>query len=228
VRIHLDHSGSFLFMPVKQTVIVLTWVAHISIFSFHSAIGNEINETILFDGKSLKNWSITDYAGRGEVSLDGNGSVRLEFGVALTGIHWVGHELPRNNYEIRWEAKKEMGSDFFGSLTFPFLRNHATLILGGWGGALVGISCVDGFDASENETATAHRFHSNRWYACRLLVNTEHFRFWVDEEKLIDCKVKDRAITMRSGEIELSAPLGFSTYDTTGIIRNVALLNYKE
>ncbi len=214
-------------MLVKHTVILFIWVANISLFSFHTAIGKEINESILFDGKSLKNWSITDYAGRGEVILDGKGSVRLEFGVALTGIHWVGSELPRSNYEIRWEAMKEMGSDFFGSLTFPFLKNHATLILGGWGGALVGISCLDGFDASENETATAQLFHLNRWYACRLLVTTDHFRFWVDEEKLIDCKVQDREITMRSGEIELSAPLGFSTYDTTGIIRNVVLLQHK-
>jgi len=215
-------------MPVKHTVIVLTWVAHILIFGFNSAIGKETNESILFDGKSLKNWSITDYAGRGEVSLDGKGSVRLEFGVALTGIHWAGHELPRNNYEIRWEAKKEMGSDFFGSLTFPFRKNHATLILGGWGGALVGISCLDGFDASENETATAHLFQLNRWYACRLMVTADYFRFWVDQEKLIDCAVKDRKVALRSGEIELSAPLGFSTYDTTGMIRNVALLNLKE
>jgi hypothetical protein len=28
---------------------------------------------------------------------------------------------------------------------------------------------------------------------------------------------------MRSGEIEMSTPLGFSTYDTTGHIRNVRL-----
>ncbi len=118
-----------------------------------------------------------------------------------------------------------MGSDFFGSLTFPFLKNHATLILGGWGGALVGISCLDGFDASENETATAHLFQLNQWYACRLLVTTDYFRFWVDDEKPIDCEVKGRAIDMRSGEIELSAPLGFCTYDTTGYIRNVVLLD---
>lgn len=83
---------------------------------------------------------------------------------------------------------------------------------------------MDGFDASENETATAHLFEVNRWYACRLLVTTDHFRFWVGEEKLIDCVVKDREIAMRSGEIALSVPLGFSTFDTTGLVRNVRLL----
>ena len=57
----------------------------------------------------------------------------MEFGIALTGIHWTGAPLPRLNYEIQWEALKEMGTDFFGSLTFPYKQNHATLILGGWG-----------------------------------------------------------------------------------------------
>ena len=72
------------------------------------------------------------------VRLDGKGGVVLEFGIALTGIHWIGEELPKVNYELMWEAKKEMGSDFFASVAFPFGENHATLIVGGWGGALVG------------------------------------------------------------------------------------------
>ena len=180
-------------------------------------------ERILFDGKSLDNWEKTDYAGGGEVRLDGKGGVVLEFGIALTGIHWVGEELPKVNYELLWEAKKEMGSDFFASLTFPFRENHATLIVGGWGGALVGISSIDGFDASENETSTAHYFKMNQWYHFKLRVTEKYFRFWVDEEKLIDFSVENREITMRTGEIEMSTPLGFSTYDTTGIIRNVVL-----
>ena len=182
-------------------------------------------EKVLFDGTSLKNWEVTDYAGRGEVSLDGNGSVVLEFGVALTGIHWVGEKLPRCNYEVSWKALKVSGTDFFGSLTFPYLDEHATLVLGGWGGALVGISCLDGFDASENQTATAHLFNTNQWYRCVLRVTETHFKFWVDQEKLIDCDIQGRTISMRTGEIELSKPLGFSTFDTTGLIKDVRLSN---
>tara|TARA_B100002019_G_scaffold64557_1_gene55395 strand:- start:1705 stop:2364 length:660 start_codon:yes stop_codon:yes gene_type:complete len=193
--------------------------------SIYSLLAGQEGEKsqILFDGKNLDNWSVTDYAGHGEVKLDGNGSVSLEFGIALTGIHWTGKPLPRVNYEIQWEALKEMGTDFFGSLTFPYKQNHATLILGGWGGALVGISCIDGFDASENESSTAHFFKPNQWYQCRLRVTDTHFKFWVDGEKLIDCDIDGREISMRTGEIELSTPLGFSTYDTTGLIRKVVL-----
>ena len=183
----------------------------------------ENRDKVLFDGKSLSDWTITDYAGRGEVSLDGNGSVLLEFGIALTGIHWHGESLPSSNYEVRWRAKKEMGTDFFGSLTFPYKTSHATLILGGWGGALVGISCIDGFDASENETANAYRFITNQWYDCILQVTDTHFKFWVDREKIIDCNVEGREVGMRTGEIEMSVPLGFSTYDTTAKIREVHL-----
>jgi len=135
----------------------------------------------------------------------------------------VGNKLPQINYEIQWDSKKVEGSDFFGSLTFPYKDKHATLILGGWGGALVGISSIDGFDASENESATAHRFIEGKWYTCRLRVTHPKIQFWIDNEKLIDCDVEGREITMRSGEIELSTPLGFSTYDTTGKLRNVLL-----
>lgn len=184
----------------------------------------EDSRKILFDGQSLENWEITDFAGRGEVGLDGNGSALLEFGIALTGIHWIGEELPRVNYEIRWDAMKVMGTDFFGSLTFPYLKSHGTLILGGWGGALVGISCIDSFDASENDAATAHRFRTDHWYACRLRVMRTHLKFWVDDEQLIDCEVEGRKISMRTGEIEMSIPLGFSTYDTSGLIKNVILI----
>ena len=167
------------------------------------------SERILFDGQTLDNWEKTDYAGGGEVRLDGKGGVVLEFGIALTGIHWVGDELPKVNYELMWEAKKEMGSDFFASLTFPFRENHATLIVGGWGGALVGISSIDGFDASENETSTAHYFKMNQWFNFKLRVTEKHFRFWVDGEKLIDFSVEGREITMRTGEIEMSTPSVF-------------------
>ena len=61
-------------------------------------------------------------------------------------------------------------------------------------------------------------------YTCRLQVTESHFKFWVEQEKLIDVEVIDRDISMRSGEIEMSTPpLGFSTYDTTGHIRDVRL-----
>jgi hypothetical protein len=207
---------------VLKSFLLFAFLTSFLIFA-ESSGGSRNDEKILFDGSSLDHWAITDYAGHGEVSLDGNGSVVLEFGIALTGIHWVGEKLPRCNYQISWSAQKVSGTDFFASLTFPYLNDHATLVLGGWGGALVGISCLDGFDASENQTATAHLFNTNQWYRCVLRVTDTHFKFWVDQEKLIDCDIQGRTISMRTGEIELSKPLGFSTFDTTGLIKDVRL-----
>ena len=66
---------------------------------------------ILFDGKSLDDWKLTDYAGKGDVEIDQNGSLVIEIGAELSGIHWKGRNLPKVNYEITLEAMRTMGSD---------------------------------------------------------------------------------------------------------------------
>ena len=38
----------------------------------------------LYDGKSLKNWQKTDYAGKGEVFVNKNGNLVLEMGAELS------------------------------------------------------------------------------------------------------------------------------------------------
>ena len=53
--------------------------------------------------------------------------------------------IPKSNYEIRLEAKRTDGNDFFCGLTFPVQEGFATLIVGGWGGGVTGISNIDGF-----------------------------------------------------------------------------------
>ncbi|MFP6855451.1 MAG: hypothetical protein VB980_06670, partial [Opitutales bacterium] len=119
----------------------------------------------LFDGKSLGQWAETDFSGKGEVSVDENGSLVLDMGIELTGVHWTGKDnYPKIDYEIALEGKRSKGGDFFCGLTFPYGESNATLVLGGWGGALVGISSIDDFDASENETGDVFVFEENRWY----------------------------------------------------------------
>ena len=41
--------------------------------------------------------------------------------------------------------------------------------------------------------------------------------------KFFDENIKDKVVEMRPGEIELSAPLGFATFQSYGVIRNVLL-----
>ncbi|MBG30428.1 MAG: hypothetical protein CMI31_10570 [Opitutae bacterium] len=189
-----------------------------------ASAGKQADEWIsLFDGKTLGKWAKTDFSGKGEVSIDKKGNLVLGMGIELTGVHWTGKDYPTLNYEIQLEAKRTQGGDFFCGLTFPYGDSNASLILGGWGGALVGISSIDDFDASENETGDVYVFEENRWYKVKLRVTKEKLSAWIDDKQIVEVDVEDRKISMRTGEIEMSAPLGIATYSTTGVIRNIRL-----
>ena len=75
----------------------------------------------------------------------------MKSGDPFTGLNWT-NTFPEANYEITMEAMRLSGSDFFCGLTVPVGTNFCSLIVGGWGGSLFGISSIDGMDASENET----------------------------------------------------------------------------
>ena len=185
-------------------------------------------DIVLFDGTSLDNWERTDFAGKGEVLIDENGSLVLEMGAELSGVHWKGKtELPKINYEVSLQAKRTIGSDFFCGLTFPFKESHATLVLGGWGGSLIGISSLDDFDASENDTGDAYVFEDGKWYDVRLRVTEAKLQVWLNDKMVIDTDVEGRKVSMRFGEIEMSVPFGICTYATTGVIRDISIKKLK-
>ena len=77
-------------------------------------------------------------------------------------------KLPKTNFEISLDAKRVQGHDFFCGLTFPVGDSFASLIVGGWGGAVCGISSIDGNDASSNDTTTRRKFDNDKWYHIRL------------------------------------------------------------
>ena len=156
----------------------------------------------MFDGRTLAGWRDTDFAGHGEVHCQA-GVVVLNMGSPFTGINWT-NEFPKMNYEVALDAMRLMGSDFFCGLTVPVGTNCCSLIVGGWGGSLVGISSLDGMDASENETTKFRNFESGRWYRIRLRVTEKKIQAWIDKEKLVDVAIADRRISVRPGEIELS------------------------
>ncbi|HXG47947.1 MAG TPA: family 16 glycoside hydrolase, partial [Methylomirabilota bacterium] len=123
--------------------------------------------TSLFDGRTLRGWVVSDYAGTGLVKVE-DGALVLEQGV-MTGVTWT-NELPRMNYEISLEAMRVQGSDFFCGLTFPVGEDPCSLIVGGWGGGVVGLSSLDGQDAANNDTTKYLSFETKRWYAIRVRV----------------------------------------------------------
>jgi hypothetical protein len=174
----------------------------------------------MFDGKTLANWTKTEFQRAPSPRVE-NGLVILPAGQPLTGITWTGSEFPKTGYEIRFEAQRQLGGDFFASVTFPSGPNFATWVLGGWGGDIVGISSIDGWDASDNETRSYFNFESNRWYAFRLQVTEDRIQGWIDGQRVVNVEIRGRAISLRIGETKLSAPLGFASYNTTGAIRKI-------
>jgi len=175
----------------------------------------------LFDGKTLGQWKSTEFGGEGKVTV-ANGQINLEAGNYLTGITWSGGALPKTNYEISLEAMKTGGSDFFCGLTFPVGDSFCSLIVGGWGGGIVGLSSLDGLDASDNETTQVMSFPAGKWYKIRVRVTPKRIQAWLDDKSLADVDTTWHSIDIRS-EVELSTPLGIATWMTAAAYRDIKL-----
>jgi hypothetical protein len=174
----------------------------------------------LFNGKDLEGWKMTNFGGEGEVFFE-DGTVVISQGVDLSGIH-TERELPKINYEVQFEAQRVAGSDFFAGLTFPVKDTHCSLIVGGWGGGVCGLSSLSGMDASENETTSYRDFTKGQWYKFRLIVTDDHISAWIDDNQIVDVDTTGQRIGTRF-EIDRSKPFGFATYQTTAKIRNAKL-----
>lgn len=175
----------------------------------------------LFNGKDLAGWEQNKFGGAGEIKVE-SGQIVIGSGVALSGIRRT-NDLLRSNYEVEVQTMKQQGNDFFCGLTFPVKDSHASLVVGGWGGSLVGISSIDGMDASENEYTQYMRFEDNKWYNIRLRVTDRRIQAWIDNERMIDANIEGRRVSMRPGEIEDAVPFGISTYQTTAAIKEVKI-----
>lgn len=177
-------------------------------------------DRMLFDGVSLNNWQLIDYEGHGEV-LVSDSCIIIGKGDLITGIRWTG-DFPKTGYEVTLSAKRVNGNDFFCGLTFPVRESYLTLVLGGGRGALSGLSCIDGYDAANNQTGIVYGFGTGWWYDVRLRVTDEKVEAWVADEKLVDFTIGKSRLSLRS-EVESSVPFGFTTYQTTGAIKNIRL-----
>lgn len=172
----------------------------------------------LFNGKDLGQWKPTPFGGEGEVRVDGE-LLRIAVGSDMSGITWTG-EFPRTNFEVSLEARRDEGFDFFCGLTFPVGDGACSLIVGGWGGTVVGLSSIDGLDASQNATTTAGDFESNRWYTIRVQVTPRRIACFIDDKPVVDQAVEGHTFDVRS-EMLPARPLGIATYATAASLRNL-------
>lgn len=177
--------------------------------------------TDLFDGKALGNWISTQFGGEGEVTVE-DGCVMVARGDDMTGITWRGEPPAKMNYEIEVEAKRVEGNDFFCGLTFPVGDDPCSLICGGWGGGMTGLSSLDGDDASRNETSQWINYDKDRWYKIRLRVTDARIEAWLNDKPIINVETARHKISIRP-EVDPSRPLGIATWRTTGAIRAIRL-----
>ena len=198
-------------------VLVPAWIGCVSRVESESSVEAW---TPLFDGRSIDGWKVTLFGGEGSVDVE-DGMLVLDIGNPLTGITWPG-DFPVGDYEVRIRAARLDGSDFFCGLTFPVGDAHLTLVLGGWGGSVVGLSCLDGQDASENETTRYEAFTDGHDY--ELLLSVElggRVTARLDGATIIDVETEGKELTLRP-EVFLNRPFGVASFQTRAGIREIS------
>lgn len=177
--------------------------------------------TSLFDGKTLGKWKETQFGGQSNPKVE-NGNLVVPVGESLSGVTYSGDDFPRMDYEIELEAQRVDGSDFFCALTFPVGKTHASLVLGGWGGSICGISSLDGDDAARNETTKFIGFEAKKWYRVKMRVEKDRLQAFLDDQMIVNISTEGRKVDVRI-DIAQACPLGLSTYQTTGAFRNIRI-----
>ena len=179
----------------------------------------------LFNGRDLEGWRVASFDGGGAVTVLTNGIVACAAGDPFSGIVYTNTPL-RMNYELSLEAMRVEGSDFFVALTIPVETNACTVIIGGWGGSLCGISSIDYMDASENQYSEGINLENKRWYTLRVRVTPGVFQVFLDET-LYTARVEfedTSRFSLRTGsDIDKTLPLGLATYRTRARWRNATL-----
>lgn len=177
---------------------------------------------VLFDGaKGLEGWKKTDFEHAGDVAAR-DGRMVLAAGRPMTGVTATRKDILRTNYELSYEAMRLEGGDFFAAATFPVGKSCVTLINGGWGGFVTGLSSLNGMDASENETTCSIEYKNNQWYHFRVHVTGRVVRCWLDGKEVIAVAHEDKHVGTRV-ETRPCEPLGFAAWKTAGAVRNVSM-----
>jgi hypothetical protein len=178
------------------------------------------DSSLMFDGKTLEGWEITNFGPQGPVYVSG-GRIILGMGDGCTGITWK-RQFPTNNYKVTLEAMRVQGNDFFCGMTFPVEKSSCSLIVGGWGGTVVGLSSINKKDASENETTTLQKFEKEKWYRICLIVKNDSIKASIDDQVVVDFAISNKELSIRP-EVELSKPFGIASWNTTAALKNIRL-----
>jgi hypothetical protein len=172
----------------------------------------QVKWTSLIKEESLDGWEITNFGGEGEVAVKDK-TIYMDTGDPLTGVTSKLKDFPKTDYEMQWKARRVTGSDFFVGITFPVGDEHCSLICGGWGGGLTGISSINGNNASENETTGFKDFKNESWYSFRVRVDSKQIIVWLDDKEYIKVDREGKSFSLRA-EVLKSRPLGYCVFQS--------------
>ena len=178
----------------------------------------------LFPKQGMGKWEPISFGGEGDCSLK-DGLLTIESGDPMTGVILPRKDLPTHNYELQLEARRTEGIDFFCGLTFPVNDSHCCLIVGGWAGAVVGLSNLDDQDASSNDSRQLMTFEDERWYKFRIRVYEDRIAVWLDDVCVINRDISDTKISLR-GDTLSCRPLGLCTFQTSSQTRKLTLRRF--
>jgi hypothetical protein len=176
----------------------------------------------------LAMWTPAGIPGEGECGAR-DGVLYVGAGQPMSGVRfdgdWEELRLPVTDYDLEFESRRVDGEDFFATCTFPVgaLDRCVSLVLGGWGGGLVGISSIDHYDASQNQTRSEKAFENGVWYRVRIAVRDDEIAVWIDGRPVARVATRGRHLGLRPGDIDHCAPLGFASWATDGEVRAVMM-----
>lgn len=178
----------------------------------------------LVDADHIKHWKFIDFGGREAYEVKA-GVLTVEAGYPLAGFVYS-DKFPTDHYELELEAQKVTGTDFFCLVTFPVKDEFCSFVVGGWGGTVSGISCVDQVDASENETKKVRKYEYNRWYKIRIQVTPKRLRCWIDDDPAVDLPLEGVKLSLRT-DVDNTKPLSISSFETISQWKNIRFKSLK-
>lgn len=175
---------------------------------------------------NMDQWRSINFGGEGDAFFK-DGALNLDYGSPLTGVKHKGDLADLlgesiDHYAITLQAQRVEGTDLFLGVTFPVGKDgHVSLVLGGWGGAITGLSNLDDLNASENKTTRYHAFADKRWYKVKILVAPEKIQCWLDDEQIVDVQRADYAKYDTHGAVIDTKPFGLFSYGTWGRVTDL-------
>ena len=85
---------------------------------------------------------------------------------------------------------------------------------------MVGISSIDGRDASENDTTSFRNFDNDKWYKVRVRVEPNKITCWIDDKVACDHERKGFEFDIRY-EMDPCTPLGIAAFQCKSELRNI-------